>query len=96
MNQTLLNMLRSLEAEITQRKLEYLPELLQAYNNTTHGSTGYTPSFLMFGRCLSQPVDVGLGMGQPQLQYDMEGWLHHGKLSFAYEFASKTWQKLLL
>uniref|UniRef100_A0A3B3X627 Integrase catalytic domain-containing protein n=1 Tax=Poecilia mexicana TaxID=48701 RepID=A0A3B3X627_9TELE len=96
MNQTLLNMLRSLGAERQHRWPEYLPELLQAYNNTIHGSTGYAPSFLMFGRHLRQPVDVGLGVEQPQSQCDKEGWVkdHHAKLSFAYGLAKQHMAKV--
>lgn len=67
------NILQSLRAERQHRWPEYLPELLPVYNNTIHGSTGYAPSFLVFGRHLRQPVDVGLGVGQLQYQHDMGG-----------------------
>uniref|UniRef100_A0A1A8IMM1 Gypsy retrotransposon integrase-like protein 1 n=2 Tax=Nothobranchius TaxID=28779 RepID=A0A1A8IMM1_NOTKU len=92
LNQTLLHMLRSLEAERQQRWPELLPELLQAYNNTVHSATGYAPSYLMFGRHLRQPVDVNLGVEQGSLCNDLGGWVrdHHQKLSFAYETARKN------
>lgn len=88
-NQTLLNMLRSLEAEKQRCWPNYLPELVHAYNNTVHSATGYAPSFLMFGRHLRLPVDVGLGLNPPQTQFDVTGWVkdHHNKLSFAYNIA---------
>lgn len=60
-NQTLLYMLRSLQASKQNHWHEYLSELVHVYNNTTHSATGYTPSFLMFGRHLRLPVDVVLG-----------------------------------
>uniref|UniRef100_A0AAZ1XPG3 Gypsy retrotransposon integrase-like protein 1 n=1 Tax=Oreochromis aureus TaxID=47969 RepID=A0AAZ1XPG3_OREAU len=91
MNQTLLHMLRSLESERQQRWPEYLPELLQAYNNTVHSATGYAPSYLMFGRHLRQPVDLNLGVERESPCHDLGGWVkdHHQKLSFAYEMARK-------
>ncbi|XP_025756395.1 uncharacterized protein LOC112842954 [Oreochromis niloticus] len=91
MNQTLLHMLRSLESERQQRWPEYLPELLQAYNNTVHSATGYAPSYLMFGRHLRQPVDLSLGVERESPCHDLGGWVkdHHQKLSFAYEMARK-------
>ena len=46
-------MLHSLEADKQNHWPEYLLELVHAYNDTTHSTTGYAPSFLMF--------DIGLG-----------------------------------
>ena len=59
-------MLRTLETEKQGRWPEYIPELVHAYNNIPHSTTGYAPSFLMFGRHLRRPVDVGLGVQPPQ------------------------------
>lgn len=62
MNQTVLNMLRTLETEKQHRWPEHLPEQLQAFNNTLHSATGFAPAYLMFGQHLRLPVDVGLGV----------------------------------
>ncbi|KAK7938602.1 hypothetical protein WMY93_001928 [Mugilogobius chulae] len=88
-NQTLLNMLRSLEEEKQRCWQHYLPELIHAYNNTVHSATGYAPSFLMFGRHLRLPVDVDLGVDSKQPLCDLTGWVedHHSKLTFAYNIA---------
>lgn len=44
-NQTLLNMLRSLETARQLHWPECLPELVHAYNYTVHSATGYVPCF---------------------------------------------------
>uniref|UniRef100_A0A3P9MEE5 Gypsy retrotransposon integrase-like protein 1 n=1 Tax=Oryzias latipes TaxID=8090 RepID=A0A3P9MEE5_ORYLA len=97
-NQTLLGMLRSLEASKQNRWHEYLPELLQAYNNTRHSVTGYTPAFLMFGRHLRLPVDVVLNVGPQQRSHDLGGWVvdHQKRLSFAYSLVRKRVDKATL
>ncbi|KAL1684898.1 hypothetical protein GGG16DRAFT_29184, partial [Schizophyllum commune] len=49
LNQTLEVMLRAYVAEDKASWSKYLAELMFAYNTTEHGSTGYTPSFLLMG-----------------------------------------------
>uniref|UniRef100_A0A3B1KBC2 Gypsy retrotransposon integrase-like protein 1 n=1 Tax=Astyanax mexicanus TaxID=7994 RepID=A0A3B1KBC2_ASTMX len=85
MNQTLLHMLRTLEVEKQDRWPAFLPELLQAYNNTVHSATGFTPSYLMFGRVVRTPVDMSLGVEERQSRKSWSGWVqdHHQKLKWA-------------
>lgn len=91
MNQTLLKMPHTLEAEKQHRRPEHLPELLQAYNNTVHSVSGFVPSYLMFGRHLRLPVDVGLGTIEARPTGNLNSWVsdHHQRLSHAYDLARK-------
>ena len=90
-NQVLLHLLRSLEEEKQNSWPEHIQELVHAYNNTLHTVTGYTPSFLMFGRNLRLPVDIALGVNPPQEAYSTDGWVanHRDRLSAAYDIARK-------
>nr|XP_054604616.1 uncharacterized protein LOC129165457 [Nothobranchius furzeri] len=94
-NQTLLDMLRSLETAKQNRWPEYISELVHAYNNTTHSSTGYAPSFLMFGRHLRLPVDLELGVGPQEVRHELSGWVneHQRRLSTAYNIAGQKMSK---
>ena len=61
-NQTLLNMLGTLEED---KKLDwktYVPPLVHAYNLTRHESTGFLPHYLLFGRHPRLAVDAFLGI----------------------------------
>lgn len=67
-NQTLLNMLCTLEVDKQSKWPEYLPELLQAYNNTIHSAKDFAPAYLMFGNHLRLPVGVSLGIAPTHLR----------------------------
>ena len=56
-HQTLFCMIGKLAHDKKAQWEQHLPELLQAYNSTWSVVTGYSPHYLMFGRCPHLPVD---------------------------------------
>ncbi|KAF7642910.1 hypothetical protein LDENG_00248420 [Lucifuga dentata] len=56
-NQTLLVLLNSLTESDQMKWPSKLPAFLQAYNNTTHSTTGMIPHFVMFSRHTRLPID---------------------------------------
>ncbi|XP_062386495.1 uncharacterized protein LOC134074829 [Sardina pilchardus] len=91
-NQTLLNLLGTLESEQQNRWVEHLPSLLHAYNNSVHATTGYAPSYLMFGRHTRLPVDLLLGTTPSEGVGSISEWVsqHHERLRYAYSKASEN------
>lgn len=75
--------------------VEYLPGLVQAYNNTVHSSTGYAPVFLMLGRHLRIPVDMLAGAMGPAIPDNTMDWVnrHQEQLHYVYKKTSDTLQK---
>ena len=63
-----------------------MKEVVHAYNVTPHGSTGYSPHYLMFGRDSRLPIDVLLG-GE---ESSCDGWVqqHQRRLHDAYAKAA--------
>uniref|UniRef100_A0A3B3C2E1 Integrase catalytic domain-containing protein n=1 Tax=Oryzias melastigma TaxID=30732 RepID=A0A3B3C2E1_ORYME len=94
-NQTLLNMLGTLEVEQHSNWVGHLPGLVQSYNNTVHTSTKYAPSFLMFGRPLRTPVDMLTGVAGPEGSCTTTERVskHHQQLTYAYSRASAHLQQ---
>ena len=56
-HQTLFRMIGKLASDRKIQWEQHLPELLQAYNSMRSAITGYSPHYLMFGRCPCLPVD---------------------------------------
>ena len=85
-NRTLHDLLRSLPPEQKGRWPQHLPQLLYAYNTTVHGSTGYSPYELLFGRPARIPLDLLLGRHQDE---DPVDWVadHRQRLARSHRLA---------
>ena len=90
-NQTLLNMLGTLEDDQKSDWKSYVPSLVHAYNSTRHESTGYSPHYLMFGRHPRLAVDAFLGIKPGPERSDKSKYVTDLKkrLEYAYKTASK-------
>ena len=91
-NQTLLNMLGTLEEKNKENWKAHVPALVHAYNSTRHETTGYTPHFLMFGRHPRLAVDAFLGISADESSFastksDYVTGLK-SRLDFAYRVAT--------
>lgn len=93
-NQTLLNLLGTLDQRRQDDWVSALPNLLQAYNNSIHSTTGYAPTYLMFGRHIRLPTDLLLGTAGGEGEGSVTEWVgrHHHRLRFAYEQVNKRIQ----
>ena len=95
-NQTLLNMLGTLQDSQKQDWKSYVAPLVHAYNSTKHDSTGYPPFFLMFGRHPHTAVDASLGLNSPDESISSRA--HYAtklkeRLDFAYKAAARESNK---
>lgn len=90
-NRTLHELLRTLPLEKKRRWPEHLKELCYAYNATPHSTTGYAPSYLMFGRDAKLPLDILLPEDDSDVSNDSQRWItkHQMSLREAYNTTSK-------
>lgn len=95
-NETLLNMLGTLEEEQKSNWKAHLPTMVHAFNSTRHDSTGFTPHFLMFGRHPRLAIDAVLGI-EPDKGFskDKSSYVSDlkNRLQFAYKVASREARK---
>ncbi len=89
-NQTLLGLLGTLDMERQTNWVESLPALVQAYNNSVHSTTGYAPTYLMFGRHVRLPTDLLLGTAVAGEGSSLTDWVdrHHQRLHSAYKWVT--------
>ena len=94
-NQTLLNMLGTLEDDQKSDWKSYVPSLVHAYNSTRQESAGYSPHYLMFGRHPRLALDAFLGIKPGPEKLDKCKYVTDLKkrLEFAYKVASKEARK---
>lgn len=88
-NQTLLNMLGTLNDDQKSDWKSYVLPLVHAYNATRHESTGYSPHFLMFGWHPRLALDAFFGTATDNLSVRSHD-TYVGKLKKRLEFAYKT------
>lgn len=92
-NQTLLNMLGTLEDDKKVNWKAHVPALVHAYNSTRHESTGLSPHFLMFGRHPRLAIDAFLGIDPNDTQRSKSHSNYvrdlQKRLDFAYKVASR-------
>lgn len=94
-NQTLLSLLSSLSEADQNHWPQKLPALLQAYNNTIHGSTGMTPHFIVFGRHARLPVDWVVSSSPSVPKCSLVDWVkqHHRTLAQVYTVVKANSQR---
>ncbi|KAJ8044512.1 hypothetical protein HOLleu_07281 [Holothuria leucospilota] len=95
-NQTLLNLLGTLEDEKKQNWREHVAPLVHAYNCTRNDATGESPYMLMFGREPLLPIDLRLGLSSgPGDAVSHQGYVERLKhrLQRAHQLASEKSNK---
>lgn len=95
MNQTILQLLNTLTPAEQGRWSEHLQELVHAYNNTPHSTTGLAPFFVLFGRHARLPIDQLMGVEWPEQRGNPLEWVqhHHARLKSAYQIVREGAQQ---
>lgn len=95
-NQTLLQMLGTLDSSKKSDWKSYVSPLVHAYNATRHDSTGFSPFYLMFGRHPRLAIDAFLGLNtNSQTGTNQTEYVHklQSRLAFAYNKAAEVSRK---
>ena len=92
MNQTILNMMRTLEEAEKSRWKYSLNKLIHAYNCTRNETIGYSPYYLMFGREPRLPIDLILDNPESPVPKNHTDYLKQWekRMSEAYKIAAKN------
>ena len=90
-NQTLLNMMGTLNEKQKGDWKSFVPSLTHAYNAAVHESTGFSPFYLMFGRHPRLAIDAFLGIGSTEERKSHQDYVDRLKdrLQFAYDQAGQ-------
>ena len=86
-----LNMLRTLTHDQKSDWKSYIPTIVHSYNCAKHGSTGYSPFFLMFGRHPRLPMDLVLGLDADKTSCTSDEYVTdlRERLDYAYRLAAE-------
>jgi hypothetical protein len=92
-NRSMHDLLRTLSQEQKKKWPQHLPEVVQAYNTTPHGTTGFSSYFLLFGREPILLIDLRLGRTSPSA-VGVVDWVrqHRDQLLRAHQLASERLQ----
>jgi hypothetical protein len=88
-NRTLQQMLSMFVDEHQRDWDDHLPYVMMAYRTSVHESSGCTPNLLMFGREISLPIDIMVGLPPQEdkmCAVEYVQWVQN-TLRHAYEFA---------
>ena len=91
-NRTMLGLLRTLENKHKRKWPHFLKELVFVYNCTPHGSTGFAPYYLMFGRMPRTVLDNVIEIQNDNNDnFDVKEYVanHCKNLESAYEIANE-------
>ena len=88
-NRTLLNMLGTMPPDAMKEWQEWVSAMTHAYNYTVSKTTGFAPSYLMFGREPKIPIDIELNLPSTREEVTPKTYVDRLKqtLEWAYEKA---------
>lgn len=94
LNQTILQLLNTLQPAEQSRWSDHLPALVHAYNNTPHSVTGLAPFYVVFGRHARLPVDQIVGVDLTEPRSTLHEWVqrHQSCLQSAYQLVKERSQ----
>ena len=88
-NRSLLSMLRTLDPSKKTSWKDHVSYLVHSYNCCKHSSTGFSPYYLLFGRCPRLAVDIFLGRPEPKGSNSTASKIR-ANLEAAYKIASRA------
>ena len=95
-NQTLLNMIGTLDPADKAKWQQWVPTLTHSYNCTRCESTDLSPYYLLYGRLPHLPINIEYGVTQPELiDKSRQSYARklHARLNWAYKVAKDVNEK---